>query len=298
MTFRTATMSPENGSGRQNGYPGFLAAHVGNAQHEIATHGHQLAHAGDGMGAVMSQFSTLALPAGPAMPAGSNMSQLPGHHAYCTGQDQQVAYQGYPMPMHVGIASDATYPFGVSNQYPVQGGYTPLPVPYHAVPYTPGRVNSYAERHSADVPRLENRRGSYSTTESNPATPFFGSSSDRGGGSRVALIRSSYTTPSPEQVVAQGPIHKPSPPADEELVALLKQEPVIPDAVPAVFTPATHMKSIEQCLENRIQGNRNVYIRGLHPTTDDELLLKYTSRFGKVEQSKAIIDTATGACKG
>jgi RNA recognition motif-containing protein len=28
------------------------------------------------------------------------------------------------------------------------------------------------------------------------------------------------------------------------------------------------------------------------------LLLHYVSRFGKVEQSKAIIDTSTGACKG
>jgi hypothetical protein len=41
-----------------------------------------------------------------------------------------------------------------------------------------------------------------------------------------------------------------------------------------------------------------VYIRGLHPTTDDELLLRYTQRFGDVETSKAIIDTGSGACKG
>jgi hypothetical protein len=91
---------------------------------------------------------------------------------------------------------------------------------------------------------------------------------------------------------------KPPQPIEKDLLALLKQDPPIPDAVPAVFTPPSHTKSIEQCLENRIHGNRNVYIRGLHPTTDDELLHKYASRFGKVEQSKAIIDTSTGACKG
>jgi hypothetical protein len=141
---------------------------------------------------------------------------------------------------------------------------------------------------------LENRRGSYSTTESTPATPFFGSASERGSASRVAVFRSSYTTPSPEQIVAP----KAPQPIDEDLLALLKQNPPIPEAVPAVFTPPSHTKSIEQCLENRIHGNRNVYIRGLHPTTDDELLLRYASRFGKVEQSKAIIDTSTGACKG
>jgi RNA recognition motif-containing protein len=58
------------------------------------------------------------------------------------------------------------------------------------------------------------------------------------------------------------------------------------------------MKTLEQSLENRIPGNRNVYIRGLHPTTDDDLLYAYAIRFGAVETSKAIIDTGTGACKG
>jgi RNA recognition motif-containing protein len=79
---------------------------------------------------------------------------------------------------------------------------------------------------------------------------------------------------------------------------LLKQDPAIPKAVPAVFTPPGQMKSLESSLENRIPGNRNVYIRGLHPTTDDELLFHFASRFGGVETSKAIIDTGTGACKG
>jgi RNA recognition motif-containing protein len=85
---------------------------------------------------------------------------------------------------------------------------------------------------------------------------------------------------------------------DRALDELLKQEPSVPKAVPAVFTPPGQMKSVEQSLENRIPGNRNVYIRGLHPTTDDELLFHFASRFGAVETSKAIIDTGTGACKG
>lgn len=244
------------------------------------------------MGAVMNQFNSMTLPAGPNVPAGSNLSQVQAHHGYC-GTDQPIAYQGYSLPLHVGMAPEAAYSFGVSGQFPVHSGFAPLPVPYHAVPYTPGRVASYGDR-SSEVPGLENRRGSYSTTESTPATPFFGSASERGGAPRVAVFRSSYTTPSPEQILAP----KSSQPIDEELLALLKQDPPIPEAVPAVFTPPSHTKSIEQCLENRIHGNRNVYIRGLHPTTDDDLLLKYASRFGKVEQSKAIIDTSTGACKG
>jgi len=288
-------MSSDVGNNRHVSYPAYLSTQMGNGpQHDVpASHGQHVGHHADAIGAVMNQFSTLTLPAGPGMPSGSNLSQMQAHHAYCATQEQPVAYQGYSVPLHVGMSPEAAYSFGVSGQFPVQSGFAPLPVPYHALPYTPGRVASYADR-SSEVPGLENRRGSYSTTESTPATPFFGSASERGSVSRVAVFRSSYTTPSPEQIVAP----KAPQPLEEDLVALLKENPPIPEAVPAVFTPPSHTKSIEQCLENRIHGNRNVYIRGLHPTTDDELLNRYASRFGKVEQSKAIIDTSTGACKG
>ncbi|KAK4165856.1 hypothetical protein QBC43DRAFT_207340 [Cladorrhinum sp. PSN259] len=299
--YRTgANMPSESNNNRHSAYPAYLSSQMGaSAQHEVsASHGHHIGHPSDGLNAVMNQFGALALSTGPTLPAASNMSQMQTHHGYCTTQEQPVAYQGYSVPMHVGLAPDAAYSYGVSGQYSVQGGFAPMPVPYHAaMPYTPGRVTAYADR-SSEVPALENRRGSYSTTESTPATPFFGSASERGGASRVAVFRSSYTTPSPEQVVMAGTVPKAPQPIDDELLALLKESPPIPEAVPAVFTPPTHTKSIEQCLENRIHGNRNVYIRGLHPTTDDDLLHRYASRFGQVEQSKAIIDTSTGACKG
>ena len=307
--YRTASgpLSSDNGSNRHMGYTGYLAPQTGaGPHHDASQHGHNMGHGSDGLGAVMNQFSSLALPSGPTMSPGSNLSQVQAHHAYCASQDPAMAYQGFHVPL-VGMSPEGQYPYALSGQYPLQAGFAPMPVPYHSVPYTPGRMASfherysdrytdrYTERSSGDVPALENRRGSYSTTESTPATPFFGSASERAANARAPVIPSSYTTPSPEQVVAQAPKTQL---IDQELLDLLKQEPIIPDAVPAVFTPPTHMKSIEQCLENRISGNRNVYIRGLHPTTDDELLLQYASRFGKVEQSKAIIDTATGACKG
>lgn len=241
----TATMSSDAGNNRHGVYPGYLSAQLGNGpQHDIsASHGQHVGHPSDPMGAVMNQFSTLALPAAPNIPASSNLAQLQAHHAYCGAQDQPVAYQGYSVPLHVGMAPEAAYSFGLSGQFPVQGGFAPMPVPYHAMPYTPGRVASYADR-SSEVPGLENRRGSYSTTESTPATPFFGSASERGGASIVAVFRSSYTTPSPEQIV----VPKPPQPIEEDLLLLLKQDPPIPDAVPAVFTPPSHTKSIEQCL--------------------------------------------------
>lgn len=187
------------------------------------------------------------------------------------------------------------------------GPYYGMSVPMGMMPYTPGRTDfqppaGRADRgHTEFVPGLENRRGSYSTNESTPATPYWG-----GGHTRQELMtrvashdRSAYTTPSPQAFGfpdAPKPVSAPIPEAT--LTALLEKEPPVPKAVPAVFTPPGQMKSVDQSLENRIPGNRNVYIRGLHPTTDDDTLFMYAARFGAVETSKAIIDTGTGACKG
>ncbi|KAM0431817.1 hypothetical protein ACHAPT_005067 [Fusarium lateritium] len=236
----------------------------------------------------------------------------------------------HPAPIHMGppymLGSDGhfvlapmqgsqTLPLGHSNETGYHGSYVNgafsnpyLGVPLPLMPFTPGRANAVharVDRTQSEVPGLENRRNSYSTTESAPATPFYaGGVAHRENGPRVAsLDRSAYTTPSPQQL-GLVPAHaepsksKISPMSERALDELLEKKPGVPKAVPAVFTPPGQMKSLEQSLENRIPGNRNVYIRGLHPTTDDELLYHYASRFGPVETSKAIIDTGTGACKG
>jgi hypothetical protein len=230
---------------------------------------------------------------------------MQAHHPYVANQEAAIAYAGYGVPVHVGNMSqvqDGYQSAAFAHQFSVPGAYAPYPVPYQVLPFTPGRPAPYNDRGN-EVPGLENRRGSYSTNESTPATPFFGSASERGSATRVAVVRSTYNTPSPDHVQAAAGFDRSTTAKiqlapEVDLDAILKQEPAIPRAVPAVFTPPQHMKSMEQCLENRIMGNRNVYIRGLHPTTDDELLLKYAQRFGDVEQSKAIIDNSTGACKG
>lgn len=201
---------------------------------------------------------------------------------------------------HPGNENPYTYPMAAPGGLgsPIFG------VPMHMVPNHQEASQRRPERvgHS-DVPGLENRRGSYSTTESTPATPYWAGISRRENGPRVA----SSLTPSPQHLgmatlnidaPKQGGQTTPDIMSDEEWKQLLSESPSIPPAVPAVFTPPGQMKSLEQSLDNRIAGNRNVYIRGLHPTTDDELLYKFASRFGRVETSKAIIDTATGACKG
>ncbi|KAH8880664.1 hypothetical protein GQ53DRAFT_833123 [Thozetella sp. PMI_491] len=307
MTYPAPGMSTDVGNNRHANYLAYVhaagpvnqhgagPATLGGVQHQnvaIARGQMDGAVANDGVGAVMNQFRSLALP-GPNAANTGGVGPVPAHPYH----DHTVAYQGYSLPVHVGMAPENAYTYSMAGQYPMHNNYAQIPLAYQPVPYTPGRaISAYNDRSSAsEVPGLEARRSSYSTTESTPATPFFGSTSDRGGASRVAVLSSSYNTPSPEQVSIPT---KGSQPIEEEIISLLKQDPAIPEAVPAVFTPTSHAKSIDQCLENRIHGNRNVYIRGLHPTTDDELLLRYASRFGEVEQSKAIIDTATGACKG
>ncbi|KAI0874666.1 hypothetical protein GGS24DRAFT_516373 [Hypoxylon argillaceum] len=235
--------------------------------------------------------------------------------SYVTTADGQLLYPASYAPTGIPAYAYGQAPETANNPtfpapYLTQGGFsTYLQFPY--VPYTPGRAGIMPERSEVankEVPALENRRSSYSTNESTPATPFFGGSmASRDPASRVAVFdRSSYTTPSPQQYLGGAPnvTHHPKSlyayplVVDRDLDALLRRDPAIPTAVPAVFTPRKSMKTLEQSLVNNIPGNRNVYIRGLHPTTDDELLLRYTERFGKVETSKAIIDTTTGACKG
>ncbi|KAF5688367.1 sporulation-specific 5 [Fusarium circinatum] len=218
-------------------------------------------------------------------PDGLILASMPGSQSVALNHPNESAYPGYQM--------NGAY----ANPYALSG---PL------VPFTPARANAglpRGDRTQSEVPGLENRRGSYSTTESAPATPFYGSWPNREHGPRVHSDRSAYTTPSPHQLLGSHHVEattktKPSPVPDHVLDEILAKEPAIPTAVPAVFTPAGQMKSLEQSLENRIPGNRNVYIRGLYPTTDDHTLYQFTSRFGEVETSKAIIDTATGACKG
>ncbi|KAF4994151.1 hypothetical protein FDECE_13227 [Fusarium decemcellulare] len=256
---------------------------------------------------IMNQFQGMTL-GGMNMP-GTHPAPLHMAPPYMLGSDGHFVLA--PMQGSQSIPLNHSNETGYGG-YHVNGAYANpymgLPVPL--MPFTPGRTNAAHARvdrtQSEAPPGLENRRGSYSTTESAPATPFYvGGVSHKENVPRVAsLDRSAYTTPSPQQL-GLAPLHTEAPAksklstvSDRALDELLEKKPVVPKAVPAVFTPPGQMKSLEQSLENRIPGNRNVYIRGLHPTTDDELLYHYASRFGAVETSKAIIDTGTGACKG
>jgi hypothetical protein len=265
----------------------------------------------DAMNAMLNQFAGLSaanLASSATMP-----NQLPANsQLYVTADGQLFCAPGmYPtqplaptqLPGTSYNAYASAMPYLAQTAYP---GYMPG---YPAMmPYGPTAARGYysagAEHLNKEVPGLENRRGSYSTNESAPGTPYYGSVSVRDFGTHIAQVdRSPFgSTPSPQQFPAQIPQASKLPhktiPIDVDIDALLMQHPAIPPAVPAVFTPREAMRTLDQSLSNPIHGNRNVYIRGLHPNTDDETLAAYAARFGKVETSKAIIDTSTGACKG
>ena len=243
---------------------------------------------------------------GPQLPVSAN-AQL-----YVTVDGQLFCAPGvYPSQSLTStqLHENAYSAYAASLPYVAQPAYPGFLPGYPAMmPYAPAAHGYYADRADQlhkDVPGLENRRGSYSTNESAPGTPYYGSVSLRDHGTHIAQVdRSPFgSTPSPQGLPAQ---HIPQPsklpfktiPIDIDIDALLLLHPAIPGAVPAVFTPRESMRTLDQSLSNPITGNRNVYIRGLHPNTDDETLAVYAARFGKVETSKAIIDTSTGACKG
>lgn len=305
MSYQTATALPVDvgNPASRRGMPSYMSAPAA-SHHDTAAamNGHQFSATAQADNNLVAQFGSMSLPATNPVIAGQPTG-------YMTTADSSGIFGGYGAAVqpsfNMGQAPENFYNAvmpGASylHQGPVSASYAPC-----FLPYTPGRGVSFGERALREVPGLDNRRGSYSTTatESTPGTPFFGGLSDRHNAPRViSTDRSSYTTPSPQQIAVSGMIGHTSSKAtriyEPDLQNLINQDPVIPAAVPAVFTTPEQRKSLDQCLENRIAGNKNVYIRGLHPTTDDELLMQYTSRFGEVEQSKAIIDTSTGACKG
>ncbi|KAN0096142.1 hypothetical protein V8E51_014947 [Hyaloscypha variabilis] len=286
----------------------FAAANMSGSQNDSSS-----------MASLMNSFAGMALPGGSIASAAMGAAQLPigtSQYFYNPADNTYlVAPTMYP-PQHLGATQHAENAYGsyaaAALPYFAQGAAYPSYIPgFPLMPYTPNRAASYytdrSDQVHKDVPGLENRRGSYSTNESAPGTPYYGSVSQREQGTQIAAVdRSPFgSTPSPQQLPIQHTDQqsvKPLPyktiPINVDLDALLVQHPAIPRAVPAVFTPRESMRTLDQSLSNPIPGNRNVYIRGLHPNTDDETLAAYASRFGKVETSKAIIDTSTGACKG
>lgn len=204
---------------------------------------------------------------------------------------------GSAMPPSPGLYNPAGQQFvnnaGAFQGYPHMINHSPVS---HSWPNS--RVSS------GEMPTLITpRRDSSSSNENDvPGTPF---NQFTGYGSyqpSVAVMDRSpssfyaWSTPSPPQSAnsfpkSQMPTNSPISPAIQQL---LTQEPAIPRAIPAPYSP---MKPLDRSLENPY-GVTNVYVRGLLPLTTDDLLYKLARRFGEIVSSKSIIDHNTGMCKG
>jgi hypothetical protein len=163
---------------------------------------------------------------------------------------------------------------------------------------------SWASRIPSDGSTLPSlitpRRGSFSSLEEPvPGTPMHYPGYSNGVAivdrSPSASFTPNNTTPSSAHYLAPQ-YNKPyaAPPIPLKLQVLLKQDPPIPQAIPAPNSP---IKPLDRCLENKM-GETNVYIRGLLPETTDAMLQEWGSRFGDIASSKSIIDHKNTLCKG
>ena len=223
-------------------------------------------------------------------------------------------------------ASQGTYPqqFAGYNLAPLQTQflqqttYNGLAPGANKMPNTPQGVSNRAwvsnQNSTKDIPDLAApRRNSWSSNEeTGPRTPFVANM--HGDYQPAVALSDRWTptgsTPSPLHMVqnyADPPILKA---ANEQyhyvdLHALTQRHPAIPRAIAAPFSVNNGRGTIEKSLVNT-EGTTNVYIRGLHPNTTDEMLVGYGERFGEIYRdentgklmAKAIIENSTGDCKG
>lgn len=149
------------------------------------------------------------------------------------------------------------------------------------------------------------RRNSFSSNEENgPRTPFIGASNSVDAQPKIVLGGSphTWTTPSPHQLNnGSPPFQIAKSPTGQyyftDLTAICMQDPPIPKPIPAIFSGEKGRGTLEKSLQNNL-NTTNVYVRGLHPNTTDEMLHSYGARFGKIISAKSMLDQETGNCKG
>jgi hypothetical protein len=177
------------------------------------------------------------------------------------------------------------------------------------MPSTPlGQTWVQSHNGPRDVPGLvAPRRNSWSSSEeTGPHTPIY--SIQNQFGYQTAPVFNDHspatwsTTPSPHHVDPSYAAHlvgkdRNGNPTFMDFKAIALEEPAIPIAIPAPRTPNDGRGTLDKIFDNP-HKTTNVYIRGLHPNTTDEMLEQYGARFGKIVTAKSIIDHPRSLCKG
>ena len=178
----------------------------------------------------------------------------------------------------------------------------------NVAPAAPGVQWNGGQQHSRSaksVPDLAApRRHSISSNEENgPRTPFYSAYNHPTAPAKIVYGDSPQTwhTPSPPQVNPATPFQIAKSPNGQyfftDLTAVCLQEPAIPKPIPAIFSGERGRGTLERSLQNNL-NTTNVYIRGLHPNTTDDMLHSYGARFGKIISAKSMLEQDTGNCKG
>jgi len=194
------------------------------------------------------------------------------------------------------------YPSSATGQFHQPFGYRQI---ISATPQPMGMGWSGAPNGGHEVPELARRNSLSSVEENGPQTPFFGGvQAPFDYKTRIAMAENSpqtWSTPSPHQLcvpfVPQQLMKRSGQYVQVDLDSICKQEPAIPLPVPAIFSSEKSRGTLDKCLKNDT-NTTNVYIRGLHPNTTDEMLLKYGERFGDIASAKSMLDQANNLCKG
>lgn len=234
--------------------------------------------------------------------AGMKPAMIGGHNA---GYAPQAPLQA---PVYYRL-HDSTMLHRATAPQPYHGAsyMMPPPGPYN-VPSTPGHYgwNGVPQEH-AEVPGLARRNSVSSNEEVGPQTPFFAGQLGVDQYKRSMAVNGespqAWSTPSPYSL-SYGPSQLPQQLMKVEgqyknvdFDKICSEEPPIPKPVPAIFSSEKSRGTLDKCLKNET-NTTNVYIRGLHPDTSDDMLNAYGSRFGSIMSAKSMLDQGTGLCKG
>ena len=233
-------------------------------------------------------------------------TQSQGQMMYQLAPDGSVVFSGMPTAQgnYQQYAGNYSMP-ALQAPYLQQAPYTSMsPSGPRNLPNTPrGQSWMSPQPIPQEVPELSApRRTSWSSNDgSSPQTPLFPGTINRGYQPSY-YSPNTWSTPSPKQTVAaysgiQLLKDRNNQYYHADFSTLIKVDPEIPAAIPALWSPEGGRGTLDKILNNT-ESTTNVYIRGFPPTTTDELINKYGTRFGDVDTSKAMIDLATGQCKG
>ena len=224
-------------------------------------------------------------------------AQAPGQFIYACGNRF--------LPVNSGTPPDAYSHGGGTPGMVAASPYMPSPGFHtsHGMPNGSAVAWTNAPQNPADPPDLAvARRNSFSSNEeTGPHTPFFvHGAADYQPKINTDNSPQAWATPSPQQLAHMYYPQisaKPSSYMLQDLDAICLQEPAIPRPIPAIFSGEKGRGTLESSLMNKL-NTTNVYIRGLHPDTTDEMLWAYGSRFGTIDSAKSMMDQQTGTCKG